>query len=124
MFASIQHSYQTWYPAFMVLAGYMNKEDATFNISLMTLLLTYTVFLKLNAINFVKFSSYANMFLFSAGVAAYFTDFRVYLIYIGPVIFALANSILYSFYYSLPSRYGLKVTVEHGSTFIMSYSMG
>ena len=116
MFASIQHSYQTWYPAFMVLAGYMNKEDATFNISLMTLLLTYTVFVKLNAINFVKFSSYANMFLFSAGVAAYFTDFRVYLIYIGPVIFALANSILYSFYYSLPSRYGLKVTVEHGST--------
>lgn len=111
MFASIQHSYQTWYPAFMVLAGYLTKEDATFNISLMTLLLTYTVFVRLNAINFVKFSSYANIFLFSIGMISYYTDFRFYLIYIGPIIFALANSILYSFYYSLPSRYGLKVSV-------------
>ena len=62
--------------------------------------------------------------MFSSGICAFFLGLEFYLTYITPLVFALINSVLYSFYYSLPTEYGLKISIDDSSKFVFWYSVG
>ena len=64
------------------------------------------------------------MFVFSSGICAFFLGWKFYLVYVTPMIFALINSVMYSFYYSLPAEYGLRISLNDSSKFILWYSLG
>ena len=69
-------------------------------------------------------SSIGNVVLFASGIVAFFLDWEFYLIYVTPLIFALINSVLYPFYYSLPAEYGFRLSMHDSSKFIFWYSVG
>ena len=124
IFASIEHSFQTWFSPFAVMMGYLSKETAAFVVAIMTLLRIYTLFVKVGAIKYTEISSIGNVFVFLSGIGAFALGWEVYLVYVAPLLFALANSVLYSFYYSLPAEYGLKIGLADSSKFILWYSLG
>ena len=64
------------------------------------------------------------MLVFSSGICAFFLGWKFYLVYVTPMIFALINSVMYSFYYSLPAEYGLRISFNDSSKFILWYSLG
>ena len=72
IYASIEHSFHTWYSPFAVLMGYLSKEMGAFIVSIMTFLMIYTLIVELNAIKYTEVSSIGNVVLFMSGIGAFF----------------------------------------------------
>ena len=52
IYASIEHSFHTWYSPFAVLMGYLSKEMGAFIVSIMTFIMIYTLVVELNTLRY------------------------------------------------------------------------
>ena len=53
IYASIEHSFQTWFSPFAVMMDYLPKETAAFVVSIMTLLRMHTLLVKVGTMKYI-----------------------------------------------------------------------